>query len=133
MKPVVFKAAEMAVADHLSAALAARGITVPVVNGVPHERPSRYVLILRIGGSTSNPITDRPRIVAECCDTHGPDAADLAALVRALLSGMAPGWVAGAWIDKVVDLGLAYSPDPDTNLPRYLVTAEFHVTGAALP
>lgn len=133
MKPVVFGATEMALAGHLSAALAARGITIPVVNGVPHERPPRYVLVVRIGGSQSNLITDRPRIVAEVCDTHGPDAADLAAIVRALIGAIAPGWIGDIWVDKVVDLGLVFSPDPDTNDPRYLVTAELHVTGAAMP
>lgn len=133
MMPVVFGAAEMALADHLNTALPVHGMTVPVVNSVPHDRPSRYVLIIRIGGSQSNLITDRPRIVAECCDEHGPDAAELAALVRALIGAIAPGQMAGFWVDKVVDLGLVYSPDPDTNLPRYLVTTELHVTGTRLP
>lgn len=132
MNPVVFGAVEMAVADHLTTALAAHGMAVPVVNGVPHDRPSRYVLVLRIGGTQSNLITDRPRIVAECCDTSGPGAADLAAAVRALLGAIAPGQIGGIWVDKVVDLGLVYSPDPDTNDPRYLVTAELTVRGAVL-
>lgn len=132
MNPVAFGVVEMAVADHLTTALAAHGIVVPVVNSVPHERPSRYVLVLRIGGSQSNLITDRPRVLAECCDVSGLGAADLAATVRALLGAIAPGRIGDIWVDKTIDVGLVYSPDPDTNLPRYLVTSELHVRGAAL-
>ncbi|WP_052372589.1 hypothetical protein [Nocardia otitidiscaviarum] len=132
MNPVMFPVVEMAVADHLATALAARGMAVPVVNGVPHERPSRYVLVLRIGGTQSNLITDRPRIVAECCDQSGPDAAELAATVRALLGAIAPGSIGGIWVDRVLDMGLVYSPDPDTNDPRYVITCELHVRGAVL-
>lgn len=131
--PVAFSPVEVALADHLAAALAARDIDVAVLNGVPHTRPSRYVLIVRIGGSQSNLITDTPRIVAECCDQYGSAAAELAKVVRALIGAAAPGYISGLWVDLVRDLGVVFSPDPDTNLPRYLVTKELHVTGTVLP
>lgn len=129
---VIFDDIEVALADHLYTALEARDVDVPVVIGVPSVRPKRFVRLVRVGGSQSNLVTDRPRIAAECWDTTGVGAAELAALVRAIFSGMAPGYVSGIWIDKVIDLGMSYSADPDTNLPRYVVPAELHVLGAAL-
>lgn len=132
MNPIVFGVVETALADHLTTALAAHDIDIPVVNNVPHQRPPRYVLVLRIGGSQSNLVTDRPRLVAECCDISGTGAANLGATVRALIGAIAPGQLGGIWVDKVIDLGLVYSPDPDTNLPRYVVTCELHVRGAVL-
>jgi hypothetical protein len=126
-QPVVFGLIEVALADHLAALMA-----VPVFNNVPHTRPPEYVLLLRVGGSLSNRVTDRPRIVAECCAELGTTAADLASVVRARIGAVAPGYVGGIWVDKVIDMGVVYSPDPGTNSPRYLVTAELHVTGAAM-
>lgn len=131
-QPVSFGVVEMALADHLSAKLAERSDTARVVNEVPHERPSRYVLVMRIGGGEANLVTDRPRIVAECCDPYGPAAAALADVVRALIKTAAPGWVGGMWIDKASISSVAYSPDPATNSPRYLVYAELLTRGAIL-
>ncbi|WP_327100063.1 hypothetical protein OIE68_15565 [Nocardia vinacea] len=130
---VIFGDIEVALADHLAAVLADRGVSVPVVNAVPAERPTRFVRVARIGGLTGNLVTDRPRVVAECNDTLGTGAHDLGALVRALIGAIAPGYVGSVWVDKVKDLGLISSPDPDTNTPRYIVTAELFTTGTALP
>lgn len=129
---VIFDDIEVALADYLGGVLDDRGAAAPVVIGVPAQRPKRFVRLVRVGGSQSNLVIDRPRIVAECWDSTGVGAAELAALVRAILSAMAPGYVSGIWIDKVIDGGLSFSPDPATNLPRYLVPAELHVLGAAL-
>lgn len=132
MAAVLFSDIEVALADYLAAALADRSVTLPVQMEVPNPRPDRFVRLVRVGGTQSNLVTDRPRIVFECWDTLGVGAANLAGLVRALVSAPVPGYVSGVWVDKVIDMGLAFSPDPDTNLPRYLVTAELHVIGAAL-
>ena len=132
MKPVIFGDIEVALADHLASGLADRGVVVPVQMDVPNPRPDRFVRLVRVGGTQSNLVTDRPRIVLECWDTLGIGASELACLVRALVSAPAPGYMSGIWVDKVIDMGMAYSPDPGTNLPRYLVTAELHVMGAAL-
>lgn len=129
---VIFADIEVAVAEHLGAVLDDRDAAAPVVIGVPSVRPKRFVRVVRVGGSQTNLITDRPRIVAECWDTTGVGAAELGALVRAIVTTMAPGYVSGIWVNKVVDMGLSFSPDPDTNLPRYLVPAELYVNGAEL-
>lgn len=130
---VAFGQIEVAVADHLAAQLAGRGVTVPVLNAVPRTaRPPSYVLVLRPGGSQHNLVTDRPRLVTEVVAETGTAAGELAAVVRALLGGIAPGRVASVWIDRVRNAGLAFSPDPDTNAPRYLITTELWQRGNAL-
>jgi hypothetical protein len=131
--PIAFGDIEIALADHLAAQLAAHGITVPVVIEIPATRPPRFVRVTRPGGSQSNLITDRPRIVAECWDELGTGVADLAKVTRALLGATAPGYVSGIWVDLAKDLGLAYLPHPQyPGIPRYLVTAELHVRGEVL-
>lgn len=129
---VIFDDIEVALADHLTAVLVERADDAVVVIGVPAQRPKRFVRLVRVGGSQSNLITDRPRIAAECWDVTGVGAAELSALVRAIFSGMAPGYVSTIWVDKVIDMGCSFSPDPATNLPRYVVPVELHVCGTAL-
>lgn len=140
--PVVFGPVEMALVNYLTAAFTARDIDVPVVNEVPRQRPTSYVLVLRPGGAQANRVRDRATIVTETCDPWAPRAAQTAGIVRALLEAVAPGWIEGftvgaltvdrIWIDRVTDRGLAYSPDPDTHQPRYLGTKELYVAGTAL-
>lgn len=131
--PIAFGDIEVALADHLASALAARGIVVPVVIEIPAPRPPRFVRVTRPGGSQSNLVTDRPRVVAECWDEIGTGAADLAKVVRALLGAVAPGYVEGIWVDKTIDMGLAFLPHPRyPDIPRYLVTKELHVRGEEL-
>lgn len=132
MIPIAFGDVEAALADHLATQLSAHGDTAPVVIGVPNPRPARFVRLVRVGGSQSNLVTDRPRIVAECWADVGVDAAALATKVRALINATAPGYMEAMWVDRVIDVGMAFLPDPDTGIPRYLVTAELHVRGAAL-
>lgn len=130
MDPIVFGDLEVALADHLTTALAERDADAPVFNAVPAQRPKRFVRLAHVGGTQSNLITDRPRIVAECWDTVGVYASDLARLVRALITSVAPGYIGGIWVDKVIDMGVSFSPIGD--LPRYLVVGEFHVAGTVL-
>lgn len=132
MEPIAFDDIEVAFADYLASMLSDHGEDIPVLLAVPAERPTRFVRLVRVGGSTSNLITDRPRVVFECWDTLGVNAAALARIVRALVGACAPGFVGSVWVDKSRDLGVVYSPDPDTGIPRYLVTAELYVTGKAL-
>lgn len=132
MIPVEFPDITVTLADHLADALAARGVTVPVVAEVPDPRPDRFVRVVRIGGARANLITDTPRVVAECWDLSGSGAAEMAAITRAVIGAVAPGYLGTAWIGRVIDRGLAYSPDPDTGIPRYLITVEFVMNGTHL-
>lgn len=131
--PVVFAPIVTALADHLAAKLAERGENVAVLNSVPRTgRPSRYVLVLQPGGSQANMITDRPRPVIEVVDEYGTAAASLASVVRALVAATAPGYVGAIWVDKTVHISMSFSPDPDTNAPRYLIATELWCRGTAL-
>ncbi|MCC3333591.1 hypothetical protein [Nocardia abscessus] len=132
MIPVTFPDIVITLADYLASALAARGVTDPVVAEVPDPRPDRFVRVVRIGGPRTNLITDTPRIVAECWDTSGAGAAELASVTRALIVAAAPGYLGSAWVGKAIDRGVSYSPDPDTGTPRYLITAELVMNGAPL-
>lgn len=133
IEPVVFAAAESALADHLAARLAERDVEVAVLNELPATSTAgRYVLIARIGGGLSNLITDTVRVVIECVDEYGSAAAELAGLVRALVDAAAPGYLGAVWVDQIRDLGMSYSPDPDTNAPRYLIHKELLIKGGAL-
>ncbi|WP_348245922.1 hypothetical protein, partial [Salmonella enterica] len=85
MIPVTFPDIAITLADYLAPALAARGVTVPVVAEVPDPRPDRFVRVVRIGGPRANLITDTPRVVAECWDLSCAGAADLASVTRALI------------------------------------------------
>jgi hypothetical protein len=130
--PIAFDDIEVALADHLASELAARGISAPVRIEVPATRPAEFVRLTRVGGSRSNLITDRPRIVAECWSELGIAAAALASTVRALINAVAPGYAGAVWVDRVVDVGMSFLPDPDTGIPRYVVTAELHIRGHTL-
>lgn len=133
IKPVVFAAVEIALADYLVTGLAERDVEVAVVNELPAANQlTRYVLVLRIGGGLSNLITDSPRVTIECVAEYGSAAAELAGLVRALVDAAAPGYLGAVWVDQIRDLGMSYSPDPDTNAPRYLIQKELLLKGAAL-
>jgi len=131
--PVVFAPIVIALADHLAAQLVARGIPVPVVNSVPRtNRPPRYVLVLQPGGGQANLKTDQPRTVIEVVDESGIAAADLTSVVRALVTAVAPGYVGEIWVDRTRHISQVYSPDPDTNAPRFLITTELWCAGKPL-
>lgn len=132
-QPITFPAVELPLADHLAVAFADHSVLVPVVLEVPSTRPKRFVRVARIGGQAANIITDRPRFAIEYWDTLGTGAADLAVLGRALVNAIAPGSIGTVWIDRVVDMGLSYLPDPGTRTPRYVSYHELAVLGAALP
>ncbi len=129
---VEFPDVEAALVSYLKVTLAERGDTAKVATKVPNPRPARLVRLVRAGGLQRDRATDRPRVVLECWEATEPAAAALAKRVRAMIAGAAPGYVGGVWCDQVDDAGLAFSPDPDTATPRYLITAELHVTGSAV-
>lgn len=129
---LVFPDAEAVVVGWLRPELGKNGIVIPVATKMPNPRPPRIVRIVRAGGVQRDIVTDRATMVFECWDSSAPAAANLAAVVRALLCAAAPGWLGTAWSDRIVDLGMVPSPDPDSGSPRYLVTAELHLRGSVL-
>ncbi|WP_159844916.1 hypothetical protein [Nocardia sp. CY41] len=116
----------------LTALLAEMDDSAVVGTKVPNPLPQRLVRLVRAGGAQRNLVTDAPRVVFECWDGDEVAAAQLARTVRALLWAAAPGRIGAIWCNKIVDAGLVPSPDPDTGTPRYLITAELHVSGVPL-
>ncbi len=132
MEPVVFGDVEVALADYLGSAFTERMAGATVYNAVPAQRPKRFARVVRVGGSQANAVTDRPRVVTEFWDTLGVGAYELAALGRALIVAVAPGYLGEIWVDRVVDMGLSFSPDPATGSPRYIFPAELWCRGTVL-
>lgn len=132
-QPIAFPDIESALVPWLRSQLSARGDTVRVGTKMPTNRPPRMVRVVpRLGGTLRDFKTDRPRLVIECHSDDEIAAADLARTVRALVGSAAGGWIGDVWCDRVDDAGLAFSPDPDTGSPRYLLTVELHVSGSPL-
>ncbi|QIS16580.1 hypothetical protein [Nocardia arthritidis] len=135
---------EKTLVDYLTTQLAASSDTAKVVTRVPDPRPSRMVRVVRNdrklradredreGRRGPHLIFDHPRVVFECTDNSG-GAAALAALIRAILAGAAPGYLGSVWCDYIEDVGVESDTDPATATPRQTVTADLIVRGKVLP
>ncbi|MFD4438987.1 hypothetical protein ACFWPK_04315 [Nocardia sp. NPDC058519] len=132
MEAFAFPDIEAELVAWLASKLAGLGSEAVVATKVPNPRPVEGVRVARVGGIQVNVITDEPRIVLECYAATAPDAAALARMVRAVLATAAGGVLSTAWCDRVRDLGMAFLPDLEADLPRYLVTAEVRVRGTPL-
>lgn len=140
---IVFPDIEKTLVDYLTAELAAASDTAKVVSRVPEPRPARMVRVTRNdrkrrndredehGSRGPNLILDRPRVVLECTDDAGA-AAGLAALVRAILAGAAPGYLGPVWCDYLEDVGIENDTDPATAAPRQVIIADLYVRGKVL-
>lgn len=140
---ILFPDIEQTLVDYLAAQLAAVSDTATVVVKVPDPRPSRMVRVTRNdrkarvdvedreGRRSAQLILDRPRVVFECTDDVGA-AANLAALVRSILSAAAPGYLGTVWCDQIEDAGMENDTDPATAAPRYTLVADLIVRGTVL-
>jgi len=129
---IVFPDLENRLVDYLAAALAERGDPAAVSVTVPNPRPSRFVLVPRIGGVRRNFVVDSATIAVECWDDTDAGAADLAALVRGLV-GALPGQVLdGVPVYRVDEFaGPANLPDPRSAQARYTFTVSISYRGTA--
>ncbi|MGM7646552.1 hypothetical protein ACSVDM_16755 [Nocardia sp. JW2] len=140
---ILFPDIEQTLVDYLAGQLAAVSDTATVVVRVPDPRPGRMVRVTRNdrkarvdvedreGRRSAHLILDRPRVVLECTDDAG-GAATLAALVRSILSAVAPGYLGTVWCDQVEDAGMENDTDPATAAPRYTLVADLIVRGTVL-
>lgn len=109
---------EAAVVAHLKAAL----VGVTVGTRVPDPIPARHVRVVLAGGTVRSVAHQDARITIECRATTGVGASALAREVEAAIVTLdsagchvpqgAPGWVGAP----------AYSEDPITGTPRYVMT-----------
>lgn len=137
---IVFPDIEKTLVDYLTAQLTATSDTAKVVTRIPDPRPPRVVRVKRNdrmrrqdiedreGRRGPSLILDRPRVVLECTDDSGA-AADLAGLVRAILSAAAPGYLGTVWCEYFEDVGIENDTDPATAAPRQVIVADLIVRG----
>ncbi|MFI8263680.1 hypothetical protein [Streptomyces sp. NPDC085665] len=120
------------VTAYLRATLAAAGRPVPVVSRIPSPRPPEFVRVERLGGVQQTPVSDRPRLDIHCWAESEYQAHDLAALTRALISGI-PGVRDEVTVYRVAEVGgLQWLPDDQSGSPRYAFAVEIHMRGRAL-
>lgn len=104
-----------------------------LVPRVPNPRPSRMILVRRVGGPRLNQVADNATLAVEAWDQTEEDAHDLAAEARAYLFALRGETVGGVACYVVTDVaGPQLLPDPESDQPRYTFTAQVAMRGAAL-
>lgn len=130
---IQFPDVEAALVTYLTAALAARGDTASVHVRIPKQRPARFVLVPRLGGTKANLVADEPTIGFECWANTDLQASNLARLTRALVHALRGQTTAGVTFYRVTEFaGPANLPDPTSNQSRYVFTVAVQVRGSAL-
>lgn len=100
------------------------------VTEVPATRPPRFVRTIRTGGFRRDPITDVARLTFECWNTSKVEAERDAQAVRAALEALRGTTLNGIKVHLIDEIaGPQDSPDPSTDVPRYVMTHELHLRG----
>lgn len=93
---------------------------VKVATAVPKSRPASFVRVYRTGGSALNRVLEEAQITVDVWATDAITASELAQDCRwALLNESTPMPLVRG-VNEVG--GLHFTPDPDTNTPRYRFT-----------
>lgn len=130
---VAFPDVESLLVDYLTGAFAARSETASVHTQVPNPRPSRFVLVPRVGGPARNLVVDNPTIGVECWADSAGAAHDLCQLTRALLRALPGRTVGGVMVYSVAELaGPQQLPDPASQQARYIYTPTLTCRGTAI-
>ena len=120
-------------AEALAIAYLTERLGVPVSTKVPNPRPNEFVKVTRVGGSKVRLNADSATLVFECWGATTISASDLGRMARAYVHAMPGNDVNGKWVYKVTEVGgLAFFPDPNTDLPRYQFTVSIDLKGEAL-
>jgi len=136
---IVFPDSETLVVRYLNNAFNTYGgYTSPTLKAytkVPKSRPNRFVKVLRVGGTNSSLVQDKPTLAIESWSTDAMEASAIAQLVRGLIHA----------IDTVTYESVTYQfyrpqefagpanlPDPDSAQERYTQTFSVGVRGFAL-
>jgi hypothetical protein len=133
---VVFPDVTALAIDVISAELDERELTADVASRVPGDRTlgsGPLIVVRSTGGETYDTIFHTAQISVEAWDDDEAQAHDLCQLAVAILRSVAATVVAGTALYKVdITGGPAYSPDPQSEQPRYTVAAALTVRGATI-
>ena len=129
---IIFPDATLTTVVYITAQLLLRGDTTAVRTRVPDARPTRLVRVERVGGVKTNEVTDSAILTVECWAATESEAQSLGQLVRGLIFAMKGTTQTGVTVYLVQEVGgLAHLPDPDTEHPRYVFTAQIGLRGVA--
>lgn len=128
---LLFPNAPALVGGHLETALQARGQRAPVSPRIPNPRPSRFLVVARLGGVRQT-VTDAAQLTVECWEATPDRADDLAQLVRALLAAMADTVIGGVNVYRVDELSGPQDLPHPSGQPRRVLNVVVHLRGVAL-
>lgn len=106
---------------------------VDVVDTVPTSRTldDTFLLCRRVGGPSRSVVVDDASVTLEGWAPSREQAHDLLQNARAALHALVGTTVDGVPVYRVQEFaGPAYLPDPDSNHPRYTLTASVSLRGA---
>lgn len=130
---ILFPDAAAVACSWLAENLPVQGFSVPVGTRVPDPRPAAFVRVLRTGGPQDTPVTDWAQLTVEAWANDEAEAADLAAMCRALLMSTPGHVVAGTPVCGYQEFtGPQNMPDPTSAQPRYSFTIRLRLRGSAL-
>lgn len=107
--------------------LAGRLAPTPVHVNVPRTRPAEFVRAWRTGGGAINRVLDEPIITVQGWAASDARAEELAARCRDALLNDYTGMPLVRGVEIIS--GPYRDPDPDSETPRYTVTARLRVRG----
>lgn len=131
---IVFPDVEAIVISYLNAAFTARSETARASTKVPAPRPTKFVRVLRTGGS-STLVEDRAQLTIEAWATTAVAANALMQLTRGLMHAIDQVTVSNVTYQFYRPLefsGPANRPDPDSGMERYTETFSVGVRGYAV-
>lgn len=132
MTPVLFPDTVALVVNYLRFELVLRGDGAVVSAGVRSPRPSRFVVVRRVGGTRTTVITDAVTVTVEAWAPTVQEAADLSQLCRALCFALEGTVQEDIPIYAVQEVGGPVDlPDPESKQPRYSFTHSILVRGAS--
>lgn len=105
-------------------------LTPTVYPSIPQDLPAQFVTVRRVGGGydDQHQSLDRARMQVEVWsgvkDTPGQSLQPANALAATVIEALRNMPVTGSnGVQKVSDLAVAAFPDPDTQIPRVIITA----------